>query len=979
MKCSRLCCRKMVSSTGIPCIVLIVGLLAAKLLYAQDAREKPILVLDPGGHSADIYGLAFTPDGKTLITSSSDGTVRFWDVATGAMIRVLRLPIYGRNTGKESLSPDGKLLAVSLRGPEGDHGIALIALPEGRILRYLKGHTDHIYWLAFSPDGTRLASASTDTTARLWNVASGECEHVLSEHRKTVAGVVFSPDGSQLVTSSSDGTARVWSVATGKCRMVLKDNEVQTYPLTAGVGWSPAGETIITSDQRNILCIWNADGTLRKRVPCARYAQSFRFVNGSKALFYAGSHGAFLLDLEREQNLAEFTILPENTSSSAALSPDEKIAASGGRTGEELYTWRITDGQPIHHLAGPGCSAWGVAWSPDGMSVAWGNAQRVARNRRGAALATPFLVTRSFCIADLDFGPAPDMTWRQCLAALGSLTIEVNFGNGQVSIKEGDEILCALKTSRPCASTFVAGDRIAVGGGREMQLRLYDARTGQILRQFQGHTGDIRSLAPSPDNRYLLSSASDQTLRIWSFDRSEPLLSLFFAGDQWIAWTPEGYYAASPGGERLMGWQVNNGLEQMGTFYPAAQFRKSLYRPDVIKLLLQAGSLEKALEMADRALGKASQRVEVGDVLPPRVHITSLRSSRLDSSGVTAEVSFLARSVGPSPITTVRLFVDGRPYPGSEFYKTYDPPRDGELRESWTFKLDPGPHTVAVQAESSVSRALSESVEVVFGRGMAREDTAGKEAAPQVQLPSLYVLAVGVSEYPGNLKLNYAAADAKALVDVYQEHAKPLYRRVEVKLIVDKEATRRNILQGLTWLRKQMTQNDVAVISFAGHGAKDHDGTFYLLPVDADQEDLLSTAIPGDQIKRTLAGIPGRFILLLDACHAGAVEGESRRAAVSLTDDLVRDLATDDYGVIVMCSAMGREFSLESPQIQHGYFTLALVEGLSGKADYNHDGVVQLNELDLYVTDRVKELSQGKQHPVTARPTSIRSFPLTRQ
>ena len=80
-----------------------------------------------------------------------------------------------------------------------------------------------------------------------------------------------------------------------------------------------------------------------------------------------------------------------------------------------------------------------------------------------------------------------------------------------------------------------------------------------------------------------------------------------------------------------------------------------------------------------------------------------------------------------------------------------------------------------------------------------------------------------------------------------------------------------------------------------------------------------------------------------------------------------------------MCSSMGREFSMESAEVKHGYFTLALVEGLAGSADYNKDGVVQLNELDLYVTDRVKELSKGMQHPVTARPTSIRSFPLTRR
>jgi hypothetical protein len=481
-------------------------------------------------------------------------------------------------------------------------------------------------------------------------------------------------------------------------------------------------------------------------------------------------------------------------------------------------------------------------------------------------------------------------------------------------------------------------------------------------------------VAPSPDGRYLLSASSDQTLRIWTPDRDEPLLSLFFADSDWIAWTPAGYYAASPGGENLMGWHVNHGAEKMASFYAAAQFHKSLYRPDVIKLLLEAGSVEKALEIADAARGKASAHVEVADVLPPEVRITSPVSSRVTITEPTLEVGFSARPVGKAPITAVRLFVDGRPFPGSEFYKTFDPPRAAEVNETWTFKLDPGPHTVAVQAETSASRALSDPLQVAFGRGAARDDA----PAPKLQLPSLYVLSVGVSEYPGKLKLDYAAGDAKALADVYQEHSKPLYRKVEVKLIVDKDATRRNILQGLTWLRKQMTQNDVAVISFAGHGAKDQDGTFYLLPVDVDMDDLISTGVPGDLIKRTLSGIPGRFVLMLDACHAGAVEGQSRRGASSLTDDLVRDLATDDCGVIVMCSSMGREFSLESPKVKHGYFTLALVEGLAGKADYNHDGVVQLNELDLYVTDRVKELSKGMQHPVTARPTSVRSFPLTK-
>ena len=79
-----------------------------------------------------------------------------------------------------------------------------------------------------------------------------------------------------------------------------------------------------------------------------------------------------------------------------------------------------------------------------------------------------------------------------------------------------------------------------------------------------------------------------------------------------------------------------------------------------------------------------------------------------------------------------------------------------------------------------------------------------------------------------------------------------------------------------------------------------------------------------------------------------------------------------------MASSMGREPSLENNANRQGSFTLALVEGLSGKADTNKDGAVYLNELDSYISDRVKELTRGKQHPVTAKPTSIRSFPLAR-
>ena len=153
---------------------------------------------------------------------------------------------------------------------------------------------------------------------------------------------------------------------------------------------------------------------------------------------------------------------------------------------------------------------------------------------------------------------------------------------------------------------------------------------------------------------------------------------------------------------------------------------------------------------------------------------------------------------------------------------------------------------------------------------------------------------------------------------------------------------------------------------------------FHLVPADCGPNDVGVAGISEDQIKRYCQSIPGRLMLLLDACHTGALGGDKRRAVGGLTDDLLRDLVTDDYGVIVMCSSMGREESQEQDSWGHGAFTKALIEGLQGSADYDRDGTVYLNELDLYVTERVKSLTGGKQHPVTQKPTTIRSFPLAK-
>lgn len=418
-----------------------------------------------------------------------------------------------------------------------------------------------------------------------------------------------------------------------------------------------------------------------------------------------------------------------------------------------------------------------------------------------------------------------------------------------------------------------------------------------------------------------------------------------------------------------MGWQINNGPGRLATFHPCARFRRSLHRPDVIARLLETGDAAKALELADKDRGKPTQHVEIGQVLPPTVTIVSPQQSVLEVKDAKVVVKAVAESAGPQPITSMQLMLDGRPYEGQRGIRALRPEEKSRAEKEWTVELTPGTHFLSVVALTPASKATSDLLEVSYRPAVA--------PPPSDTRPGLYVLAVGIDAYPGDLRLACAANDAKELEQSFKKHSPSLFREVKTKLLLDKEATRAGILGGFQWLKDRVKSHDVAIIFYAGHGHKDQDGRFFLLSVDMDPSRLAETAVTGEELKKQLSDLPGRVLLMLDACHAGAIGAKIKNAAAG-TDDLARELADEDCGVVMMCAAMGKEESREDDAVKHGFFTLALIEGLSGKADYDKDGFIHLTELDLYIGNRVVSLSKDLQHPVVAKPTTIRSFALAK-
>jgi hypothetical protein len=345
--------------------------------------------------------------------------------------------------------------------------------------------------------------------------------------------------------------------------------------------------------------------------------------------------------------------------------------------------------------------------------------------------------------------------------------------------------------------------------------------------------------------------------------------------------------------------------------------------------------------------------------LPPVITIISPRDgSYFTNTELT--VQYTIKNPSGEPITKIRVLIDGKLLPQERgiMLKQIDE-ETGEI----TITAPQRDFELSLIAETKYSISTPSTVKL-YWRGDAF-----------VIKPKLYILAIGVSKYKDkDLQLRFASKDATDFVEIMKLQKGLLFEDVIVKLLVDEQATKDNILDALDWLERQTTSKDVAILFLAGHGLNDRANNFYFLPVDVDIEHLKRTGVAFSDIKNTVSAISGKSIVFVDACHSGNVFG-GKRAVVDMTS-IVNELTSAESGVVVFASSTGKQFSFEDPAWGNGAFTKALIEGLKGKADLLGKGKITINMLQAYISERVKELTKGKQTPTVVKPQSVPDFPI---
>ncbi|MCI0456517.1 MAG: protein kinase [Gemmataceae bacterium] len=543
-------------------------------LCHQELRTLP-------SDTAGVADVALSPDWRHLVTVGGDQAVTVWDMATGQPLR----PLQGdtNHVRSSTFSPDGTLLAAV----GSDQAVKVWDIGTGAVLRTLPAEMAVVSSVAFSQDGKWLAAARQDQVVKVWNLATGQELRTLRGPTAAVAVVAFSPDGRRLASGSGmahpaaalpsvalhvpipekPGEVKVWNLATGQELLTLRGHRAEI----TSVAFSPDGKRLASASGDRTVMVWDlATG----REPCT---------------------------------------LPGHTAAvtSVAFSPDGGRLASAGQNGT-VKVWDAATGQELGTRETLTAGLRSVAFSPEGGRLATiGMDQKVKVWDAGAGLEARTLTGHTGEVWNVAFSPVGGL-----LASASSGYDKLRQGElGEVKIWDvatGQELRTlpghkAAVTSvafSPDGKRLAAGTRVFVRSREdlpaEVEVKVWEVATGEVLQTLKVQSARVTSLAFSPDRRWLGAAALNGEVKVWDAVTGQEHLSLFsrnltpqeaardftpFGKPLSMAFSPDGKHVAS--GE-LQGmvhiWDVTTGQKRRPLQAHPSKIETVAFSPDGTRL-----------------------------------------------------------------------------------------------------------------------------------------------------------------------------------------------------------------------------------------------------------------------------------------------------------------------------------------------------------------------------------------------------------
>jgi WD40 repeat protein len=512
------------------------------------------------GHTDSIWSVCFSPNGQLLASSSADHMIRLWDVQSGECLKVLS--DHTGVVWSVSFSPDGKLLASASWDhtirlwyvqdrDEFDHRF-------GECFKVLHGHTNLVTGVRFNPvkltilqkgedsdrlcleAGQLLVSGSSDLTIRLWDVQQGNCLGILRGHTDSLRALSFSPDGQVLASGGSDSTIRLWDIQQQRCLKVLLGHS----SLIEAIAFEPTSQVLVSGSLDQTIRYWDI-----KQGQCLKTLRGhanwihlcFGSVHRSVNEFVNQSvHGLVNQSANQSANQSVTSYLLASSSDDQIIRiwdiqtgrclqmlsghTDMVLALAFSANGQWLVSgsydqtirlWNVRSGQCFHVLQAHDRTVNGVTFSPDGQIIASGGSDRLVR-------LWDVQTGRCLHVLQGHKSVVPALCFSSDGQRLVSSSLDQSLRLWQV---QDGQCLKVLEghSGWVAAVIFSPDGQLIASGSADQTIRLWDGQTGRCLKVLHGHTGQICAVNFSADGQILCSSSYDQTVRRWQVQTGDCL------------------------------------------------------------------------------------------------------------------------------------------------------------------------------------------------------------------------------------------------------------------------------------------------------------------------------------------------------------------------------------------------------------------------------------------------------------------------